>query len=130
MSRCWTEQPMKNYKIIVTCPGFSLLWFLDTNFKGSQLGTSGAMQKPGQAGPASVAGPEVKVVPASAMGPTTTGGFHARFLGQDMEVSICHTTPKPGSQTPIWDIDGGICHMAPMPGGQPLIPSHGFIHGS
>ncbi|MPC44971.1 hypothetical protein E2C01_038653 [Portunus trituberculatus] len=42
----------------------------------------------------------------------------SQFLGQDTKVSICHTAPMPGGQTPICDIDGGVCHMAPMPGGQ------------
>ncbi|MPC46168.1 hypothetical protein E2C01_039877 [Portunus trituberculatus] len=41
----------------------------------SRLGTSR------WAGPAGAAGPKVKMVPASAMGPKTTGGFHALVPG-------------------------------------------------
>ncbi|MPC61008.1 hypothetical protein E2C01_055070 [Portunus trituberculatus] len=38
---------------------------------------SGAMQRPGQAGPPGATSPEVKMVPVSTVDPTTTGGSHA-----------------------------------------------------
>ncbi|MPC52822.1 hypothetical protein E2C01_046701 [Portunus trituberculatus] len=42
------------------------------------------------------------------------------------EVSICHTAPRPGGQTPFQDVEAAICHTAPMPGGQLIIPSRGL----
>ncbi|MPC23361.1 hypothetical protein E2C01_016405 [Portunus trituberculatus] len=39
------------------------------------------------------------------------GGCHTT---QDMEVSICHTAPIPGGQTPFRDIDGGVLQL-PVP---------------
>ncbi|MPC66137.1 hypothetical protein E2C01_060283 [Portunus trituberculatus] len=104
------------------------------------------MQSLGQAGPAAAASPEVEIVPASTVGPTTTtGGFHAPVSGTGKavhsalgtfhtvyggEIDDSHPAPMSSGQTPIWDIDGGVCHMAPMPSGQPLIPSHDFICGT
>ncbi|MPC37104.1 hypothetical protein E2C01_030578 [Portunus trituberculatus] len=46
-----------------------------------QPGTSRAMQRPGQAGPAGATGCEVKMVPASTTDPTTTGDCHAKVHG-------------------------------------------------
>ncbi|MPC56709.1 hypothetical protein E2C01_050674 [Portunus trituberculatus] len=64
------------------------------------------------------------------MSKTLPGPFLLRHRSSTRRHSVCHTAPMPGNQTPIQDIDGGVCYTAPMPGGQPLITSHGFIHGS
>ncbi|MPC73013.1 hypothetical protein E2C01_067329 [Portunus trituberculatus] len=90
------------------------------------------MQRPGWARPAGAAGPEVKMVPASATGPITTGSFHAPDPGTGKAVHSVLSTfhavygdgvgnsylgPMPGG-CPTMDMEVGVCHTAPIPGGQ------------
>ncbi|MPC58471.1 hypothetical protein E2C01_052476 [Portunus trituberculatus] len=109
----------------------------------SQLGMSGAMQKPGRAGPAGASDPKVEMVLASAAGPTiTTSGSHGSVPGTDKAVHSAlgtfrtvyragvgksHLTPMPGGHPTTQDTEVGICHTSPMHGGQ--TPIHDIDDG-
>ncbi|MPC78376.1 hypothetical protein E2C01_072861 [Portunus trituberculatus] len=106
---------------------------LASQVDGSQPGTSGAMQRLGWARPAGAAGLEVKMVLVSAVGPATTGGFHALVPGTVKAVHSAldtfrtvysggvgdsHPAPMPGGCPTNQDMEVGVCHTASMPGGQ------------
>ncbi|MPC45199.1 hypothetical protein E2C01_038890 [Portunus trituberculatus] len=95
----------------------------------SQLETSSAMLRLGQTRPAGAADPKVKMVPASATGPT--GGFHApvpgtatplpkirRSASTVMRVCDSHLALMPGGHSTTQNTEVTNCHTAPTPGSQ------------
>ncbi|MPC74403.1 hypothetical protein E2C01_068761 [Portunus trituberculatus] len=112
---------------------FSGFQSLASQVDDSKLGTSGAMQRPGQAGLAGAAGREIEMVPASTTDPTATGDGHAMVPGTGKAVHCAlvtfrtvygggvgnrHWSTMPGGCPTTWDMEVGICHTAPMPGSQ------------
>ncbi|MPC73061.1 hypothetical protein E2C01_067379 [Portunus trituberculatus] len=99
----------------------------------SQPGTSGPMQKPGQAGPAGATDREVEMVPASATDTNTTGGCHAAVPSAGKAVhgalgTFCtvygsgvgnsHWSTMPGGRPTTQDMEVSNCQTVPMPSSQ------------
>ncbi|MPC95376.1 hypothetical protein E2C01_090583 [Portunus trituberculatus] len=96
-------------------PPFSGFQTLASQVDGSQPGMSGAMQRPGQAGPAGAASPEIEMVLTSAAGPTTTtGGFCAPVPGTGKAVHSALST-----FCTIYGGGIGDSHPAPTPSSCP-----------
>ncbi|MPC64077.1 hypothetical protein E2C01_058187 [Portunus trituberculatus] len=100
----------------------------------SQPGTSGAMQRPGKAGPAGVTSREVEMVlPAAADANIATVGYHATVPGTCKAVhgvlgtfytvyrggvGNSHRSTMPGGRPTTRDTEVGNCHTALVPGSQ------------